>query len=195
MAIFMKEITKNGHKVRKRVEHKWPSKLVLVEWVEFLSKEPDNVSRGLGLEDDFEVPIEVTKMENSDAGMKLMSGRLIGEEPSNQIVIVEHGGVDVPTVGRTVLPNPVILSISAYKPSLEQDVDDFMGWAHDNKGGFSIRSVYSTSYGLDVTINEKNMALDLAHFDHSKAAGCVEIGQKPLSMCCGFVPQLWQHGV
>ncbi|MFQ6629522.1 hypothetical protein Gotur_006904 [Gossypium turneri] len=67
--------------------------------VEFLSKEPDNASRGLGLEDDFEVPIEVTKMENGDAGMKLMSGRLIGEEPSNQIVIVEHGGVDVPTVG------------------------------------------------------------------------------------------------
>ncbi|MBA0784785.1 hypothetical protein Gotri_026223 [Gossypium trilobum] len=42
---------------------------------------------------------KVMKMENGDAGMKLMSGRLIGEEPSNQIVIVEHGGVDVPTVG------------------------------------------------------------------------------------------------
>ncbi|MBA0856500.1 hypothetical protein Goshw_029462 [Gossypium schwendimanii] len=67
--------------------------------VEFLSKEPDNASRDLRLEDDFEVPIEVTKMENDDTGIKLMSGRLIGEEPSNQIVIVEHGGVDVPTVG------------------------------------------------------------------------------------------------
>ncbi|KAH1038181.1 hypothetical protein J1N35_039924 [Gossypium stocksii] len=88
-----------GHKVRKRVEHKWPSKPVLAEWVESLSKELDNASRGLGLENNFEVHMEVMEMENGDAGIDSMSERPVGEEPSNQIVIVEHDGVDVRAVG------------------------------------------------------------------------------------------------
>lgn len=81
------------------MEHKWPSKPVLAEWVESLSKELDNASRGPGSENNFEVHMEVTEMENGDAGIDSMSGRPVGVEPLNQIVIVEHGGVDVPGVG------------------------------------------------------------------------------------------------
>lgn len=68
--------------------------------MESLSNELDNASRGPRLEDDFERPIEMMKMENGDANMVLMNGRLIGEEPSNQMVIVKHSGVDVPAIGR-----------------------------------------------------------------------------------------------
>lgn len=99
MTISMKEITKKGHKVRKRVEHKWPSKPVLAEWVESLLKELDNASRGPGLENNFELHMEVMEIENGDAVIDSMSGRRVGEEPSNQMVIAEHGGVDVPVVG------------------------------------------------------------------------------------------------
>lgn len=40
--IAMKDITKKGHKIRKRVEHRRPNKPVLAEWVKSLSNELEN---------------------------------------------------------------------------------------------------------------------------------------------------------
>ncbi|KAG8493837.1 hypothetical protein CXB51_011156 [Gossypium anomalum] len=49
-----------------------------------------------------------------------------------------------------VLPSQVLLSISAYKPPLAQDVDDFIGWRHEKRSAFFVHSAYSTNYRIEM---------------------------------------------
>ncbi|KAH1074249.1 hypothetical protein J1N35_026577 [Gossypium stocksii] len=63
----MKEIIKKGHKVRKRVEQKHPTKPVLAEWVEMFSKKLYSSSKTSNVD----VPMEVLFMGEVPNGRKL----------------------------------------------------------------------------------------------------------------------------
>lgn len=52
------------------------------------------------------------------------------------------------TVFKSNLPLPLLLSISAYKPPSTCDMDDFVGWKHEKKCVFSVRTAYSISCGV-----------------------------------------------
>ncbi|PPS04956.1 hypothetical protein GOBAR_AA15710 [Gossypium barbadense] len=49
-----------------------------------------------------------------------------------------------------VLPSQVLLSISAYKPPLAQDVDNFIVCRHEKRSAFFVRSAYSTNYRMEM---------------------------------------------
>ncbi|KAK5834216.1 hypothetical protein PVK06_018090 [Gossypium arboreum] len=51
----------------------------------------------------------------------------------------------------SVLPRPIILSISAYKPPSVHDPVDSIGWVHDKKGVFSVKSAYATNCGMELS--------------------------------------------
>ncbi|MBA0591603.1 hypothetical protein Gorai_008610, partial [Gossypium raimondii] len=67
-SIAMKETTKKGHKVRKRVEHKRPSTQGMTEWVESLLNEFDVLAKALGFEFKHEVPTEAVLREFDGLG-------------------------------------------------------------------------------------------------------------------------------
>ncbi|PPD88682.1 hypothetical protein GOBAR_DD14382 [Gossypium barbadense] len=55
----------------------------------------------------------------------------------------------------SILPPPVILSISAYKPPSIHNVDDFLGWIHYKKGYFSVKSAYAATFGVERARSDK----------------------------------------
>ncbi|PPD92778.1 hypothetical protein GOBAR_DD10290 [Gossypium barbadense] len=80
-ALAMKEITKKGHKVCKRVEYKRSSTQVMEEWVESLSKELNVSTKALGLEVEHEVHMEAAPREFNSLGENdMLEDSVVGDQ-------------------------------------------------------------------------------------------------------------------
>lgn len=88
----MKDITKKGYKVRKRIEQKRPNKQVLAYWINSLSKELDNSCKKVGAEAGYVVLIEAKSVGIPSEGVVCMDGSSIDELGAIDNVITPASG-------------------------------------------------------------------------------------------------------
>ncbi|PPD91065.1 hypothetical protein GOBAR_DD11995 [Gossypium barbadense] len=94
MVLTMKDITKKGHRVYKRLEQKQPTKPVLVEWIESLLKELDKWSKDFSAGYGYVADIEVTSLGIVKGGMGPVEGSSVGESATtSKVITLASGGL------------------------------------------------------------------------------------------------------
>ncbi|KAA3463072.1 hypothetical protein EPI10_029498 [Gossypium australe] len=165
----MKETTKKGHKVCKRVEQKRLSTQGMKEWVESLSNELDVLAKALGFESyEFDSLGENDKLEDCVRPNTIWTGCCAKNREHVPVknIVIPNGKWNWSAVS-LALSTQDLLSISSYKPPSVFDVDDFIGWRHEKRSTFFVRFDYSTNCKMEMLWIRRNNYVFNADFMES----------------------------